>query len=134
MAPVSEDDVRILGPPLWGNECLLEQGEIDERILEMRPGRCRARATPCVGEGQLATRCDVLVWRAGQAGMELLGRPLRHRLVTAAAASLVLVAANRSISCAVTGVDGPWNIPLNSSLNVARGCVRKSIWLPYVTT
>lgn len=34
------------------------------------------------------------------------------------------------ICAAGTGVDGPWKIPLNSSLNVARGCARKSIWLP----
>ena len=34
------------------------------------------------------------------------------------------------ICAAGTGVDGPWNMPLNSSLNVARGCARKSIWLP----
>ena len=31
-------------------------------------------------------------------------------------------------------VDGPWNIALNSSLNVARGWARKSTWLPSVTT
>ncbi len=43
--------------------------------------------------------------------------------------SFVVATARRSICCAVTGVDGPWNMPLKSSLNVARGCVRKSIWL-----
>ena len=39
-----------------------------------------------------------------------------------------------TISAAGTRVDGPWKIALNTSLNVARGCARKSTWLPIVTT
>ena len=38
------------------------------------------------------------------------------------------------MALAGTRVDGPWNIALNSSLNVARGWARKSTWLPSVTT
>jgi len=34
------------------------------------------------------------------------------------------------ICAAVTGVAGPWKMPLKINFQVARGCARKSIWLP----
>ena len=51
----------------------------------------------------------------------------RARLRHCCRRSLDVTGANCPICAAVTGDDGPWNMPLNNSLKVARGCVRKSI-------
>ena len=39
-----------------------------------------------------------------------------------------------AISPAVTFVDGPWNMALKTSLNVARGCARNVACVPIVAT